>query len=65
MNSEESKDLIRFEWLIQRGVAWRGCFQGTWKEGEWLYAIQDARKEIDEAMHEENILRHEQSGKGI
>ena len=52
--SEEAEDAMRFEWLIQRGVAWRGCYQDDWEEGEWLYAIQDARKEVDEAMKKTN-----------
>lgn len=40
-------DAERFQWLIRRGVAWRGCYQGDWKPGEWLYDIQNARKELD------------------
>ena len=47
---EDIADAIRFQWLIRRGVAWRGCYEGDWKENEWLYEMQGARKEIDAAM---------------
>ena len=52
IDPEDLRDAERFQWLINRGVAWRGCYKNEWKEGEWLYAIQDARKIIDSAMKE-------------
>jgi hypothetical protein len=44
------KDSERLDWLLKQGIAWRGCYEGDWKEGEWLYEVQDARAQIDEAM---------------
>jgi len=48
-------DAVRLQWLIRKGVAWRGCYADTWKEGEWLYEVQGARKIIDEAMAKEGL----------
>lgn len=53
LDAETIKDAERFEWLINRGVAWRDCYDNIWKEGEWLYDWQDARKQIDHAIEME------------
>ena len=47
---ELEKDAERLQWLLNTGLAWRGCYQGSWMEGEWLYAQQSAREVIDGAM---------------
>ena len=45
------KDSERLDWLLERGIAWKGCYTDKdWQEGEWLYGIQDARSQIDAAM---------------
>lgn len=49
-DSETIRDAERFQWLIKRGVAWRGCYNDCWLENEWLYGVQNARKEIDLAI---------------
>lgn len=50
LDPEILKDAERFQWLINQGVAWNGCYVGVWKEGEWLYAVQNAREQVDKAM---------------
>ena len=52
---DDIADAIRFQWLIRKGVAWRTCYVGDWKEGEWLYEMQNARKQIDEAMANDGL----------
>ena len=47
IDPETIKDAERFQWLINRGVAWRGCYDGVWRQGEWLYSFQNARDIID------------------
>ena len=48
---EDLKDAERFQWLLQKGFAWNGCYNGWWRPGEWLYDVMiDARKQVDEAM---------------
>ena len=44
---EEDSD--RLHWLLKRGLAWRGCYNGHWLEGEWLYSSQYAIETIDKA----------------
>ena len=43
------EDSQRLNWLLNRGLAWRGCYNDWWKAGEWLYASQSALETIDEA----------------
>jgi hypothetical protein len=43
------EDSHRLNWLLNRGVAWRDCYNDWWKEGEWLYASQSALATIDKA----------------
>ena len=43
------KDSDRLHWLLKRGLAWRGCYDGHWLEGEWLYSSQYAIATIDKA----------------
>jgi hypothetical protein len=43
------KDSERLHWLLKRGLAWRGCYNGHWLEGEWLYSSQYAIATIDTA----------------
>lgn len=43
------EDSERLNWLLNRGVAWRDCYDGYWKEGEWLYASKSALELIDKA----------------
>lgn len=43
------KDSERLAWLLKRGLAWRGCYNGHWLEGEWLYSSQYAIATIDKA----------------
>jgi hypothetical protein len=43
------KDSERLHWLLKRGLAWRGCYDGHWLEGEWLYSSQYAIATIDKA----------------
>ena len=43
------KDSQRLNWLLDRGLAWRDCYNDWWKEGEWLYASQSALEIIDKA----------------
>lgn len=43
-------DFERFQWLINQGVAWKGCYNKDWAEGEWAYAMLGARDAIDKAM---------------
>lgn len=43
------KDSERLQWLLNRGLAWRDCYDDNWIEGEWLYAEQDALATIDKA----------------
>jgi hypothetical protein len=43
------KDSQRLNWLLNRGLAWRDCYNDWWKEGEWLYASQSALEIIDRA----------------
>jgi aminoglycoside phosphotransferase len=43
------KDSERLHWLLKRGLAWRGCYNGHWLEGEWLYSSQYAIATIDKA----------------
>ena len=47
-----NKDSERLQWLLNRGLAWRDCYDDHWIEGEWLYAEQDAIETIDKAMEE-------------
>ena len=42
-------DSQRLNWLLNRGLAWRDCYNDWWKEGEWLYASQSALETIDKA----------------
>ena len=46
------KDSDRLHWLLKRGLAWRGCYNGHWLEGEWLYSSQDAIETIDKAKED-------------
>lgn len=50
MDNEGMKDVIRFQWLIEQGLAWRECYKDGWLEGEWLYGHLGARETIDKAM---------------
>lgn len=43
------EDSQRLNWLLDRGLAWRDCYDDFWKEGEWLYASQSALETIDKA----------------
>jgi hypothetical protein len=43
------KDSERLAWLLQTGLAWRGCYNEYWIEGEWLYASESAIEIIDKA----------------
>jgi hypothetical protein len=43
------EDDSRLNWLLNRGLAWRDCYNDWWKEGEWLYASQSALEIIDKA----------------
>ena len=43
------EDSQRLNWLLNRGLAWRDCYNDWWKEGEWLYASQSALETIDKA----------------
>ena len=52
-DDETIRDAERFRWLINPGVAWRGCYVGSWREGEWAYDHLGARDEIDAAMRKE------------
>ena len=47
---EEDSD--RLHWLLKRGLAWRGCYNGHWLEGEWLYSSQYAIETIDKAKED-------------
>ena len=44
-----NEDSQRLNWLLNRGLAWRDCYNDWWKEGEWLYASQSALETIDKA----------------
>lgn len=46
------KEIVDF--LLRQGVAWRGCYEGTWAEGEWLYDFQDGRNTIYAAITANN-----------
>lgn len=48
--AELEADSKRLDWLLRRGVAWRGCYNEWWSEGEWLYEKGKPRDIIDEAM---------------
>ena len=50
LDAETLADAERFQWLLKRGLAWRGCYDAFWREGEWLYAEQNGRHEVDIAM---------------
>lgn len=52
--AEARKDVGRLDWLVERGVAWRGCYDETWLEGEWIYREHDPRQEIDNEMKGQN-----------
>jgi hypothetical protein len=41
------EDSQRLDWLLNRGIAWRDCYDDWWKKGEWLYASQSALETID------------------
>jgi predicted nuclease with TOPRIM domain len=43
------EDSQRLNWLLNRGLAWRDCYDDWWKKGEWLYASQSALETIDKA----------------
>ena len=43
------EDSERLHWLLNRGLAWRDCYDNHWIKGEWLYASQDAIETIDKA----------------
>jgi len=43
------EDSERLHWLLNRGLAWRDCYDDHWINGEWLYASQDAIETIDKA----------------
>ena len=43
------EDSQRLNWLLNRGLAWRDCYNDWWKAGEWLYASQSALETIDKA----------------
>ena len=43
------EDSQRLNWLLNRGLAWRDCYNDWWKEREWLYASQSALEIIDKA----------------
>jgi hypothetical protein len=43
------EDSQRLNWLLNRGLAWRDCYDDWWKKGEWLYAWQSALETIDKA----------------
>lgn len=51
LDPETIRDAERFQWLINQGVAWRDCYNEIWRRGEWLYAMQDARAQIDAAIN--------------
>jgi len=42
-------DEQRLNWLLNRGLAWRDCYNDWWKEGEWLYGSKSALEIIDAA----------------
>lgn len=46
------KDSERLQWLLDRGLAWRDCYDEHWIKGEWLYASQDAIETIDKAKED-------------
>ena len=46
------EDSERLNWLLDRGLAWRDCYDDFWKEGEWLYASQSALETIDKAKED-------------
>lgn len=46
------KDSERLAWLLKTGLAWRGCYNGHWLEGEWLYSSQYAIATIDKAKED-------------
>lgn len=48
-NLRLEEDSQRLNWLLNRGLAWRDCYNDCWIEGEWLYASQSALEIIDEA----------------
>lgn len=43
------EDSKRFNWLLKTGLAWRGCYNVNWIEGEWLYSSQYTIAIIDKA----------------
>ena len=43
------EDSQRLDWLLNRGLAWRDCYDDWLKKGEWLYASQSALETIDKA----------------
>ena len=43
------EDSQRLNWLLNRGLAWRDCYDDWWKKGEWLYVSQSALETIDKA----------------
>ena len=48
---EDLKDAERFQWLLQKGFAWNGCYNANWQPGEWLYGgLANPRLQVDEAM---------------
>ena len=58
MDRETLEDALRFRWLVENGFAWRNCYIGDWKEGEWLYDFQNARKQLDNFIASvENVTR--------
>ena len=46
------EDSQRLNWLLNRGLAWRGCYNDCWIEGTWLYASQSALETIDKAKED-------------
>ena len=43
------EDSQRLNWLLNKGLAWRDCYDDWWKKGEWLYVSQSALETIDKA----------------
>lgn len=48
-------DILR--WLLKKGIAWRGCYNESWQEGEWLYGFLKAREYITKEMKKEYELK--------
>lgn len=44
------KDSKRLAWLLETGLAWRGCYNRYWDEGKWLHATEHTIAIIDKAI---------------